>query len=459
MAFPRVPSLRWTLAVGILATMHGCGRTTNEYVQPPPPKVKAMVPLKHPVVQFIEENGESEAVARAEVRSRVRGFIEKINFEPGQAVNRDTVLYEIEDVEYVAARNASAAEVSAATAAIKVSEAQVLTAQSEVNRAQREFERQTTLLAQQATSKTEFDTAQASIEAARAILAGAVAAVESSKATLEQAEAKLEKSELDLAYTKIQAPIDGQVTKTDIKVGNLVDNGTELSTVINNKQVFVNFTISDRQLLELRNARAQRSQQPVQREEWSQLPVYVKLETDDGFPHRGRLDYIDQEGVNTATGSLSLRAVFDNTDGKLLPGLFVRVRMPVSDPQETLLIPARAVMRDRDTSFVMIVGDKNVVQRRDVKLGEQATGWVVIREGIGETDQVITDGLQRSRVEMPVDPTFYSAKAEDLPPAFQMGAEPSSAAETPSAPSAPSNATPSNATPTDGTETSNEESR
>lgn len=381
-----------------------------------------MVPVKHAVVQFIEENGESEAVDRAEVRSRVRGFIEKINFEPGQSVNRDTVLYEIEDAEYVAARNASAAEVTAAQASIRVSDAQVLTAQTEVNRAQREFERQTTLLQQQATSKTEFDVAEAAIESARALLAGASAAVESSKATLQQAEAKLEKAELDLAYTQIHAPIIGRVTKTDIKVGNLVDNGTELSAVINDNQVYVNFSISDRQLLELRRARIQRSDQSVPQAEWSRLPVYVKLETDEAFPHVGRLDYIDQEGINAATGSLPLRAVFDNPDGKLLPGLFVRVRMPVSDPQDALLIPARAILRDRDTSFVMVVGDNQLVQRREVQLGEQAAGWAVIRQGIAETDRVIVDGLQRSRPEMPVDATIYSASSSDLPPAFQTSA-------------------------------------
>lgn len=420
MALRVVPLYRWMLLPGTVFLMSACGRTTNEYVAPPPPKVTAMVPVKHPVVEFIEENGESEAVDRAEVRSRVRGFIEKIHFEPGQSVDRDTVLYEIEDNEYVAARNASAAEVTAAQAAIKVSDAQVLTAQTEVNRAQREFERQTTLLAQQATSKSEFDVAQAAIESARALLAGANAAVESSKATLQQAEAKLEKAELDLAYTKIHAPIDGRVTKTDITVGNLVDNGTELSAVINDEQVYVNFSISDRQLLELRRARIQRSEQPVPQEQWSRLPVYVKLETDEAFPHVGRLDYIDQEGVNAATGSLPLRAVFDNPDGKLLPGLFVRVRMPVSDTQDALLIPSRAILRDRDTSFVMVVGENNLVQRRDVQLGEQTAGWAVIRQGISETDRVIIDGLQRSRPETPVDPMIYSASSKDLPAAFQV---------------------------------------
>lgn len=430
MALRVVPLDRWMLLAGIAFLLPACGRTTNEYVAPPPPKVTAMVPVKHPVIEFIEENGESEAVERAEVRSRVRGFVQKINFEPGQSVNRDTVLYEIEDVQYVAARNASAAEVTAAMAAIKVSDAQVLTAQTEVNRAQREFDRQTTLLAQQATSKTEFDSAEAAIESARALLAGANAAVESSKASLQQAEAKLEKAELDLAYTKIHAPIDGRVTKTDIKVGNLVDNGTELSAVINDEQVYVNFSISDRQLLELRRARMERSEMPVPQEEWSRLPVLVKLETDEGFPHVGRLDYIDQEGVNAATGSLPLRGVFDNSIGKLLPGLFVRVRMPVSDPQDALLIPARAILRDRDTAFVMVVGENNLVQRREVQLGEQTAGWVVVRQGIAETDRVIIDGLQRSRPDMPVDPTIHSASPEDLPAAFQINStQPPAAAD------------------------------
>jgi RND family efflux transporter MFP subunit len=435
MALRVVPLNRRMLLAGIAFLMPACGRTTNEYVAPPPPKVTAMVPVKHPVIEFIEENGESEAVERAEVRSRVRGFVEKINFEPGQSVNRDTVLYEIEDDEYVAARNASDAEVTAAQAAIKVSDAQVLTAQTEVNRAQREFDRQTTLLAQQATSKTEFDAAEAAIESARALLAGAIAAVESSKASLQQAQAKLEKTELDLAYTKIHAPIDGRVTKTDIKVGNLVDNGTELSAVINDKQVYVNFSISDRQLLELRRARMERSEKPVPQEEWSRLPVLVKLETDEGFPHVGRLDYIDQEGVNAATGSVPLRAVFDNPNGKLLPGLFVRVRMPVSDPQDALLLPARAILRDRDTAFVLVAGENNLVQRREVQLGEQTAGWAVVRQGISETDRVIIDGLQRSRPDMPVDPTIHPVSPQDLPAAFQINTAPLPAADQPSNPS------------------------
>lgn len=418
---PRFASLiGWHTLAGIVAFAPACGKPTNQYVAPPPPKVTAMVPVKHPTVQFIEENGESEAVARADVRSRVRGFIEKVNFEPGQAVNRETVLYEIEDAEYVAARNASAAAVVAAQAAINVSEAQVLTAQTEVNRAQREFERQTTLLGQQATSKTEFDAAQAAIESARALLAGANAAVESAKASLQQSQAKLEKAELDLGYTKIHAPIDGRVTKTDIKVGNLVDNGTELAAVVNDRQVYVNFSISDRQLLELRRARIETNARPVPQEQWSQLPVFVKLETDEGFPHVGRLNYIDQEGVDTMTGALPLRAVLDNPDGKLLPGLFVRVRMPVSDPTESLLIPSRAILRDRDTVFVYVIGEKNLVQRRDVLLGEQAGGWTVIRKGLEDTDQVIVDGLQRSRPEMPVDPTVYQASSSDLPAVFQI---------------------------------------
>lgn len=418
--------VRWSACVclwGVVCVfgiLPGCGGQGNQYVAPPPPKVTVMMAVKHPVVQFIEENGESEAVARADVRSRVRGFVEQINFEPGQSVNRDTVLYEIEDAPYVAARNAAAAEVTAAKAAIKVAEAQVLTAQTEVNRAQREFQRQTSLREQQAASQAELDVAQAAFESAGANLAGASASVESAEATLEQAEAKLETAELDLAYTKVHAPIEGRVTKTDIKVGNLVDNGTELTAVVNDSQVYVNFSIGDRQMLELRRSRMARNGRSASQEQWSQLPVFAKLETDEGFPHIGRLDYIDQEGVDVATGTLPLRAVFDNPDGKLLPGLFVRVRMPVSAPIDSLLLPARAVLRDRDTSFVMVIGENNLVRRRDVLVGQQASGWAVIRDGIEASDQVIVDGLQRSRPEMPVDPTLYAASLRDLPAVFQI---------------------------------------
>jgi len=422
MTNPDLTAIKLPMLAAFLMSVIGCSPPDNQYVAPPPPEVTVTTPIAAQVTRFIEENGDTEAVERAEVRSRVRGFVEAIHFEPGQPVNRETLLYQIEDSEYVAAKNARVAEVAAAEAAIAVAKARVITAEAEVNRANRDFQRQTTLLNQQATSQSEYDISLAANDAAKAMLTAAQSSVESAEAMLKQAKAGLEKAELDLGYTKVTAPIAGRVTKTDIKLGNLVENGTELSSVIDDSRVYVNFSISDRQLLELRRARMERSEGPVTQEQWSTLPVFARLETDEGFPFEGRLNYIDQEGVSAATGSLALRAVFDNPHGKLLPGLFVRVRMPVSNPTQSLLIPARAVLRDRVGSFLMVVGKDNRVERRDVTLGEQSAGWAVIETGITSEAVVVIEGLQRARPGAVVNPLPMTMSANDLPAAFRQRA-------------------------------------
>lgn len=407
------------LALAFVLPMFGCSKRTNEYVAPPPPAVTVMLPIKQTITRYIEENGETEAVGRAEVRARVRGFIEAIEFEPGQTVGVETPLYQIEDDEYQSTVNSMSAEVTAAEAGISVARSQVLTAQAEVDRASREFARQKTLREQNSTSQSEYDRALAADEAAKAMLAAASSAVDSARAVLKQASANLEKAQLNLTYTRVNAPIAGRVTKTDLKLGNLVEVGAELSAVVDDSKMYVNFSISDRQLLELRKARDGSSESRVSQEEWSQVPVYLRRETDIGFPFAGRLNYVDQEGVKSATGTLSLRAIFDNANGQLFPGLFVRIRMPIAEQSGALLIPARAVLQDRVGAFVLVLGSGDKVERRDVGLGEQSEGWTVVNVGLVEDDRVIIEGLQRARPGAPVQPMVKESNASELPASFR----------------------------------------
>jgi len=408
-----------SITLAWFVTMVGCSPRVNEYVPPPPAGVTVMTPIKQTITRYIEENGQIEAVERAEVRARVRGFIEAIEFEPGQTVDVDTLLYQIEDDEYQAALNSLSAEVAAAEAAISVAESQVLTAQAEADRAARELTRQETLLRQQSTSQTEYDQSLAADEGAKAMLAAARSAVDSAQAVLKQARAKQEKAQLDLSYTRVKAPIVGRVTKTDLKLGNLVEIGTELAAVVNDSKVYANFSISDRQLLELKKARDESDNGRVTQDQWSSVPVYLGRETDAGFPFEGRLNYVDQEGVDAVTGTLSLRAIFDNPERKLLAGLFVRVRMPVAQQPDALVIPARAILQDRIGAFVLVAGQDNQVARRDVQISEQREGWSVVSDGLSETDQVVVEGLQRARPGAPVQPTVQLADVSDLPPSFR----------------------------------------
>ena len=411
---PRFAGL--TLASAVLFV--GCGAPPNEYVAPPPPDVTVMRPVVQSIVEYIEENGETEAVERVEVRARVRGFVQAIEFAPGQTVDRETLLYQIEDDEYVARVKLSVAEVAAAEAAISVAKAQILTSQAEVDRAARELERQRSLLSQQATSQSEFDAAIAADEAAKANLAAAESAVEAARATRQQSQARLDQSQLDLGYTQVTAPIAGRVTKTDIRLGNLVESGTELTVVVDDSRIFANFNISDRQLLQFREARDQSASGRMSRQTWSQVRVLLRRESDTGFPFEGRLDYVDQEGVDTTTGTLRLRAVFENEDGGLFPGLFVTVRVAVATRDDALLVPARAVLRDRVGPFLLIVGEDNRVERRDIQTGQQSEGWVVIDQGLAENERIIVEGLQRARPGIPVNPLEKTATPADLPPGF-----------------------------------------
>ena len=400
----------WNLCCCLAAVvlLGGCGATVpdNAYQSPPPPDVGVAVPIMATVTRFIEENGETEVVERAEVRARVRGFLNAINFKPGQFVRAGDVLYEIQREEYEAAVNSAQAALSSAEAAVVVAEAQVGVARVEVSRAQKEFVRYKDLLAKDATTQKQFDQAEADLEAAQANASAAEATVTAAEAERGRADANLAQAKLDLGYTQVVAPIDGHVTKTEIKVGNLIENGDLLATVVDHQRIYANFNVSDRDILRLRQAAPPKPDREDGADaRYRGWPTQLRRELDDGFRFLGGLDYVDQEGVDQATGTFAMRAVFENPDDLILPGLFVRVRVPVGKIEDALLIPEQSLLRDQQGMYVLVVDEANTVQKQDVKSGQRVGSMIVIEEGLAADDTFLLSGFQRARPGAAVNPT------------------------------------------------------
>lgn len=387
----------------LLVSSYGCSQPKNEYVEPPPPEVAVATPAVVAITPFTDSSGYTEAVDEADVNARVEGFIEEIPFDAAADVQQDDVLYQIERDRYQALWEAAKASLSTAQAAIGVSQAAVSNAEAEVEKTQLELQRQQSLMQRNAGSQADLDAAIAANRSAIAQKESAIAQVSAAEAERDRAQTEVTRTKLDLDYTTVRAPIAGTITKTFVKVGNLVQSGTKLASIVSTKPIFANFSISDRELLEFIESDFQNGK-PSRKDDWRGRPVYLAREIDDGFPFQGRLEYIDARGVETQTGTLGLRAEFDNEDGRLVPGLFVTIRLPTSEPVETLLIPELAVMRDGQGAYVLEVGSENKVQRTSVTVGKRSGGWAVIESGLSEATQVIIEGLQRARPGRPVTP-------------------------------------------------------
>ena len=258
----------------------------------------------------------------------------------------------------------------------------------------------------QAGSQASLDAAIAANDTKLASLESVLANVEAAVAVKGRNAAALAKAQLDLDYTTVRSPINGRISQTDIKVGNLVENGTQLATVIDQSKVVVNFSISDPDMLEfMANRRAKmgsgtRYEDPF----WSEIPVYLRRESDEGFPFAGELNYVGQAGVDADTGTLGMRSIHDNADSQLVPGLFVTVRIPSGDMSDAMLIPEYAVLRDQRGRFVLAVDDDRNVQRLSVTVAKAISGWAVITDGLNADAKVVVEGLQRARPGLEVQP-------------------------------------------------------
>ncbi len=365
----RRPGLAFLTAIAALA-LASCG-SRNAYIPPPPPKVVVAQPLQKPVTLYVFLTGNTAAYRTANLVARVQGYLESINYRDGAAVTTGTKLFGIE-------RDTYQAQVDQATAQLAKDQSVLAQAQVNLTRYQT-LEQQRSIAAQQAQD-------QAFV-------------VEQNKATVGIDQANLQTAKINLGFTTVTAPFDGIVTNHQIDIGNLVgaSGPTTLATIVQTDPIYVNFTLSEPQFLTIRreNAKAGR---PINRSDLTSLasiPVDIGLQDEEGYPHKGHLDYVSPQ-VDPSTGTVAVRAIFDNKDNALLPGLFVRVRGPIGHQDKALLTRNDAIGTSQEGRYVLVVGTDNVVRRKIVKTGQQQGQLVIIESGLDPTDWVVIEGIQQA---------------------------------------------------------------
>ncbi len=376
--------LRIAPLIGLaLVWLGGCA-PSNEYQPPPPPTVTVATPVRQDVTTYLEETGTTEPVEMVAIRARVSGYLEKINFEAGANVKAGDVLYVIQPDEYDAKVASAEAEVASNQARLKLAEI--------------EQTRQRNLFAEKATSETKKDQAEADFLVA--------------KAALQSAEAALKRAVLDQSYTEVTSPIDGRVGKTLVKLGNLVGetDATQLTTVVSYDPIYVNFNINERALLQATAMRREdAADQPNAGTASGEPPdltdtkAYMRRAVDQGFPFAGHLEYADL-GVDQSTGTFMIRAIFPNPEMNIFPGLFVRIRVPMGVRENAVLLPERCLGADQAGRYVMLVGENNTVERRNIQVGAKYEDLIVITEGLTGDESVVIDGIQRARPGAEVTP-------------------------------------------------------
>jgi RND family efflux transporter MFP subunit len=354
-----------------------CGQS-NTYQAPPPPKVTVAKPVEQKVTRYFEATGNTAAVNSANLVARVQGFLTEINYTDGQPVKRGEHLFTIEPEPYrLRLQQARAAEAAALATVVQT---------------QADFERQQELVQRQAASKAAFDNATANRDNA--------------KARLLQAEADTRQAQINLDYTRVLAPFNGIVTARQVSIGELVGTGGTqvLATIVQLDPIYANFTASERDVLHVRDMLVKRGERAAN---LLGTEVEVGLQTDPGFPHKGKLDYIAPT-VNQSTGTLAARAELPNEQRLMLPGFFVRVRVPLEETP-ALLVPSVALGSDQGGRYVLVVNGDNVIEQRKVEVGPSVGEMAVVENGLKADDRVVTAGLLRAIPGQKVDPQTQTA--------------------------------------------------
>ena len=369
-------------AVPLLLT--ACGET-NTYVTSPPPKVAVTAPVRRPVTRYLEATGYASAVNTVDLVARVQGFLQEINYQDGGPVKKGATLFVIEPDPYrLKLEQAQAAEAGA---------------RASVTQADAEYQRQSELGGKEFASKATVDQALAARDQARA--------------NLLQAEVNTKLAKINYDYTNVTAPFDGVATAHQVSVGELVGAGapTQLATVVQLDPIYVNFAINEQDVQQLRADQIRRGLSLARaREELQKIPIEAGLQTEAGYPHRGALEYAAPV-VNQSTGTHDVRAVFQNPDRVLLPGNFLRVRVPVGQQRDAVLVPDVALGSDLTGRYVLVVNADNVVEQRKVETGSVEGELRVIENGLKGDERVVVGGMLRAIPGQKVDPQVQTAVA------------------------------------------------
>ncbi|HVI14634.1 MAG TPA: efflux RND transporter periplasmic adaptor subunit [Pseudolabrys sp.] len=380
------PGRKLPLAVTALlaaGTVAACDNH-NAYVPPPPPKVTVATPNQRSVTLFLQATGNAAAVNSANLVARVSGFVETINYKDGDIVKKGTLLFTIEPETYkLKLEQAKAAEESA---------------QATVTQTDADYERQAFL------AKTST--------ASKATLENATAARDTAHANLTQAHVNTQLAEMNYGYASVSAPFDGYVTARTVSVGEYVGGAgtpTVLATIVQITPIYVNFNVSEDDVIRIREDMRRRNLTP---QDLKKIPIEVGLQTEQGYPHKGMLDYA-APSINASTGTLAVRGILENADRALLPGNFVRVRVPtISSLENALLVPETALGTDQGGRYLLVVGKDDVAEQRKVEVGPLDGTERVIMKGLAADDRVIVEGLLRAIPGEKVEPHTASTAAK-----------------------------------------------
>ena len=403
------------LLVGIVLGLNGgCGDRENKYVPPPPPEVTVSQPLKKAVTEYIELTGNTQSVEQVALVGRVEGYLTSINFKDGDIVKKGDLLFVIEPPPY--------------EAKVKQAEAELAMAQATLIRSTLEYNRQLQLIKQNATAQSTVEQWQAQREA--------------DEATVQQKKANLDVARINLSYTQVRAPFTGRIDRHLVDVGNLVGAGqaTQLANIYRLDPIYAYFNINERDLVRTLERERERSKdKPSQKDE--DTPVYLAIEKEEGFPHEGRLDF-GATALDPSTGTLLLRGIFSNPFPAggvpgILPGMFVRVRIPVHVRKHALLVSERALGVDQSGRYLLVVNAQNVVEQRTVSVGQLEDGGMrVIKQGLQGDEWVVVNGIQRTRPGATVKAVPQAPPAAEAP--AEQGAEPPAASKAAAKPKAES---------------------
>ena len=359
------------LALAALMALGACGQAPQATAQMPAAQVSVAEVIEQPINEWDEFTGRLEAPESVDVRPRVSGFIDRVAFDEGSLVKKGDLLFQIDPRPF--------------EAEVKRLEAQLQQARASQTRTLSEARRGERLRKSNAISAELADARASAAQEAQAAVAGI--------------QAELDNARLNLSFTRVTAPIDGRVSRAEITEGNLVNAGQSLlTTLVSTDKVYAYFDADERVFLKYVELARQAGGQTR-----DASPVYLGLSSEDGHPHLGELDFLDNQ-VNPQTGTIRGRAVFDNADGRFTPGLYARLKLVGSSQYAAALIKDEAVGTDLGKKFVLVLDKDNAVQYRAVELGPKLEGLRIVRQGLSKGEKIVVNGLQRAFPGSTVDP-------------------------------------------------------
>jgi multidrug efflux system membrane fusion protein len=361
----------FALALAALMVLSACGKAPEATAQMPAAQVSVAEVIEQPINEWDEFTGRLEAPEAVDIRPRVSGFIDRVAFDEGSLVKKGDLLFQIDPRPF--------------QAEVKRLEAQLQQARASQARTASEARRGERLRKSNAISAELADARASAAQEAQAAVAGI--------------QAELDNARLNLSFTRVSAPIDGRVSRAEITEGNLVSAGqSQLTTLVSTDKVYAYFDVDERVFLKYVELARQAGGQTR-----DASPVYLGLSSEDGHPHLGELDFLDNQ-VNPQTGTIRGRAVFDNRDGRFTPGLYARLKLVGSSQYAAALIKDEAVGTDLGKKFVLVLDKDNAVQYRAIELGPKLEGLRIVRSGLAKGEKIVVNGLQRAFPGSTVDP-------------------------------------------------------